>query len=410
MNGNQFYNFSLQFLLVGNAFLGQTLANDDTSVTSAPTTVLPSDKPSMLPTEIPLPVIKDTCYDNLNEIYDIIEDDRLLQTMKKFVLCPNTVYNVGRLRGNETFWGIVDGQYPLIPRMNTIFQCGQDGSVENNCVIKGGDWGMISVPLLYSEDYDTSNVLVKGITFESNELFSIFWGLPGTNVTVDDCIVRNDANEGPIVLNNIGPWDVRRNRRVMEVVKGKDYDQYENRWERVHHYMNDLKDGVFDDVVKTKSKNNLRRELNQIDPLYITIQNVVLQNNTQGIEGWNIEYGLVTLRNENHVATFKNNLIIGNNYGDKAKAPMGYFMGNEGSHVNLENNCFADNELFGPGMVIMYPGSTFTRSGNQATTSSGHDVDCQFIISFETWEDESNYNYRCDTFYADSVNTCNALS
>jgi len=375
--------------------------------------------------ETPLPVMKETgCYNNLDEIFEISEDDRLLEETKKFVLCPHTTYEVGQYRcsgeSDDMTCGIMNGQKPLVPRSNTIIQCGEDGLVSNGCIIKGGDWGLITVPLLYEHDYETSNVLIKGITFEANELFSIFFGLPGKNVVVDDCIVRNDFNQGPIVLNNIGPWNFRRSRKLTLTEGGKDYSQYQNRWERVHNYMIDMKNGDFDQEVENNSQNLRSRGLKlkagttkDIDPLYITFQNMIIENNKQGTEGMNIENGLITLRNKNHVATFKHNYIAGNNYSDSNFASVGYALSNAGSEVNLVDNCFADNNFFGPGMVLMKSTSKFTSNGNQVTytadnTRSTFD-NCEFIVSYET--EESN-DYKCDNLInnQDETNICEILN
>jgi len=370
--------------LVTNDFDGMEALSDSNSTMETPADTLP---PTDAPTEAPVtnaptgpvPVLKSTCYDNTNDIYEVSKDDRLLYENKKFILCPNTVYDIGIYRFNETFSGIIDGQYPLVPRMNTIIQCGESGDVSNNCTIRGGDWGLITVPLIHELDFDTSDVLIKGITFESQVLFSIFFGLPGTNFVIDDCVIKNNVNQGPIIFNNRGPWNFRRHLSR--------YDKYEDPWAKVHHYMNDLQAGKMDE----------HRELQNDDiaTLHATIKDSVIQNNTQAVTGHNLEFGIITFRVDTHNATFKNNLFIDNNYGDEALSSIGYALLNVGSEVHLNDNCFVDNSFFGSGMIIMNPGSLFDYKGNYATCSDREKLTCPFVVSFKTEQAEEDNDYNC---------------
>lgn len=64
------------------------------------------------------------CYDNLDAIFDELGSDGAdLEAEKIFVLCPNTVFDVGTLEAGE----FVGGQIPIVPRSNTIISCGEDG-------------------------------------------------------------------------------------------------------------------------------------------------------------------------------------------------------------------------------------------------------------------------------------------
>lgn len=353
-----------------------TAVNESVAETIA-TTVAPTEAKTLGP----VPVIKSTCYNNTNEIFEISLDDRLLYKTKKFILCPNTVYNIGIYGFNATFAGIIDGQYPLSPRMNTIIQCGESGESSNNCTLFGGDWGLITVPVLNGLDFDTSDILIQGITFESQNTYSLFIGLPGNNFVMDDCIIKNQFNQGPIVFNNRGPFVGRRNLDR--------YDKYEDPMAKTYHYMKDLENGFFDDEMDE------HRELKEIGPLHVTIQNSLIANNMQAETGQNLEFGLVTLRTDTHNLTMKNNLIIDNNYGDEMISSIGYALLNVGSEVHLIDNCFVDNQFFGTGMVVMNPGSSFTHSGNYATCSASKELTCPFIVSFDTEEAENLNEYNC---------------
>ena len=65
------------------------------------------------------------CYDNLDDVFDDISDDTKLNTTKRYVLCPNTVFDLGF--GLPGAVGIENGQKPLTPRPNTEYSCGEDG-------------------------------------------------------------------------------------------------------------------------------------------------------------------------------------------------------------------------------------------------------------------------------------------
>jgi len=352
------------------------------AMNSSTTTVAPIDAATKEQNLRPVPVIKSTCYDNTREIFDISADDRLLYKTKKFMLCPNTVYDIGQFTFNETFTGITGGQYPLVPRMNTVIQCGESGEASNNCTLRGGSWGLITVPLLNELDFDTSDVLIKGLTFVEQDTFALFFGLPGTNFVVDDCVVKNQLNEGPIVFNNRGPWQMRRNLRK--------YDKYEDPMAKIYHYMKDLEDGSLDDEMDE------HRELQGgIETLHVTIQNSLIENNTQSEMGVNLEFGVITFRVDSHNVTIKNNLFVDNHYGDEMKSSIGYALLNVGSAVNLIDNCFVDNQFFGSGMIVMNPNSVFQHSGNYATCSTREKLTCPFIVSFETEEAENLNVYDC---------------
>jgi hypothetical protein len=138
------------------------------------------------PTESPIvvPPLQD-CYVNLEDLQAIVrtQDPTLKHTYK---LCPNTVFNMGFLDDSNIC--CVDGYPPMWPRKDTTYQCGDDGSSSNNCILRGGSTHVISFPFHYNFEEKTGAVF-KGITFEQAADISILLVSEG-DFTFDDCIFQ----------------------------------------------------------------------------------------------------------------------------------------------------------------------------------------------------------------------------
>lgn len=75
-----------------------------------------------------------------------------------YIICPNTTYTI------ENF------AQTIIPATDdTSFFCGRDGSLENNCVIKGGDFQVYFLDILPLKD-----IVFRGFTFESAKTASVY--------------------------------------------------------------------------------------------------------------------------------------------------------------------------------------------------------------------------------------------
>jgi hypothetical protein len=163
----------------------------------APSTAVPTVAPSAsavptgLQSESPTTLIENqmpgACYSNLTTLFeDQLDDDQFVE--KTYTLCPNTTFALGYSDSNGDC--CFDGQLYLSARRNTRFQCGEDGKVENNCVITGGETQVVYVELINDEDGD--NVEFAGITFEDAKLVTLFLGNEG-DISFIDCLfkVRN---------------------------------------------------------------------------------------------------------------------------------------------------------------------------------------------------------------------------
>jgi hypothetical protein len=114
---------------------------------------------------------------------------------RTYVLCPDTVFLIGDLNDG--------GQYPILPRSNVAYKCGDEGLSSNNCVIRGGAVQLITIGFDGDSSVGLDNVLVSGLTFESADIRSVVLDKPG-EITFVDCVlqVRGDA----VALFGIAPF------------------------------------------------------------------------------------------------------------------------------------------------------------------------------------------------------------
>ena len=55
----------------------------------------------------------------------------------------DTIIN-GIVSGTKDEFGNPAYQHPVVLRPNVIIQCGDDGSSQNNCVLSGGNYGILA--------------------------------------------------------------------------------------------------------------------------------------------------------------------------------------------------------------------------------------------------------------------------
>ena len=142
------------------------------------------------------------CYTDLRSLNaDLMQKNPF--DIETFTLCPNTIFEVGDNHGVEL--GFVNGDEPLRPRSNAILRCGESGSSQNNCTIRGGD-AQFQMFLSHHPESFRENVLVQGITYESVSPTRVALAIvaPGY-IEFRDCVfkVRNGAN--PAVSDILSP-------------------------------------------------------------------------------------------------------------------------------------------------------------------------------------------------------------
>ena len=156
---------------------------------------MPSDAPSMVPTSLSVVqtspptkmVSHEKCFDDLKEIYDLEKAIEDTTHRRKYILCPGKKFYIGYLESNGE---IIDGQPFLMLRPNVIYQCGDDGSRANDCILSAGDIALASYYGVYDGIYETvDNVVIQGLTFSSQELFATILEAAG-DVKFIDCLFK----------------------------------------------------------------------------------------------------------------------------------------------------------------------------------------------------------------------------
>lgn len=160
-------------------------------------TAMPIKAPTLAPTREIFPTVspaptgwtnqKDGCFSNLMEIYEMERAIVDPSENRRYTLCRDTTFNLGELTEDGE---IVDGDAFLMLRPNVLYQCGQSGSRSNNCILKGGDFGLLSFYGLYEDVYETiENVRIQGITFQSQRLFGAVMEAAG-DIQFLDCAFK----------------------------------------------------------------------------------------------------------------------------------------------------------------------------------------------------------------------------
>ena len=168
-----------------DAPVAMPVATTPMPVATTPMPVATTPMPVPVPTT-PAPVETPTpdCFSDTTLLLEfVIQADPSQVTT--YTLCPNTVFDIGRLDGMDG--DVVDGMAPLVARSNSHYICGDDGSVSNSCVFRGGQVQVFSSYAYFSES--TTNCLIKGVTFESSDGAGASLGNVG-EITFEDCIFK----------------------------------------------------------------------------------------------------------------------------------------------------------------------------------------------------------------------------
>jgi hypothetical protein len=166
--------------------------SSEPSQSAAPTvsgmpSLTPTSEPSQsaAPTVYVTPVVTfEGCFDDLTDIYALERDLENPTILRKYVLCPDTKFQIGIVNDDGE---IGEGQHTIQLRPNVIYQCGEDGKRSNGCIVEGGDFGLTSFYGVYNDIYETvENVMIKGLTFQSQQLFSVVLEAAG-DISFLDC-------------------------------------------------------------------------------------------------------------------------------------------------------------------------------------------------------------------------------
>ena len=174
--------------------------------TFAPTvSIVPSKRPSQSPTNLPTtmptvsivpsstptasPTTTLPCVSSLTAIAQA-EQQADVSVRRKYTLCGFRSYALdvflnGTVGNTTDDFGNLAFHHPIILRPNVTIQCGNDGGSHNNCVLFGGDYGVIAAGSFFGFEV-LENVVVKGMKFFNSRSHNILLSQPG-NVTFVDC-------------------------------------------------------------------------------------------------------------------------------------------------------------------------------------------------------------------------------
>jgi len=277
------------------------------------------------------------CYDNLDTVFqELGAEDVDLEADKLFVLCPNTVFDIGVL---EIGVGIVDGQAFIAPRSNTTFSCGEDGSSTNSCILRGGDYGVVAFGGLFFDDEEATNVVIRGLTFEGQAQSMAAIQQAG-DFHFEDCIFQNSNSFAPVIVN---------------------YDP------------------VADDANASSTY----------------FSECVFQNNTQRARELGVEFGVMTIVGAGNEVELDDCIFRDNKYADFTIAPVGYAVsvGANNAFV-MKNSCILGNDFLGAGPVVLNPDTSFVMIGNNIMAEASLLL-CEFAARFPTEEDVANLAPQC---------------
>lgn len=158
---------------------------------AVPTTASPSPTAAESPTPA-APVVETTspsfspreCWDNFTEVFLDLSRKAPFST-NTYIICPNQSHDIGfRLANGECCEG---GEYPMVPRANTHYKCGEDGSLANNCTLLGGSFHILFNDFIFGEEL--TGVTVSGFNFVRPQLHSVL-AVGSGDLTIFDCVIK----------------------------------------------------------------------------------------------------------------------------------------------------------------------------------------------------------------------------
>jgi len=144
-----------------------------------------------------------SCIDDIEEIYRRESGVTDTAFPRMYILCPRRTYDIGNLDFDYNLIqpevGKVSPPFPLRPNMT--IRCGDQGSRDNFCWVRGGDLHMDGTKILGISDDTLDNVSIEGIVFIGALEHSLWANKPGS-ITFRDCEFRDMTNSTvPIMLD-----------------------------------------------------------------------------------------------------------------------------------------------------------------------------------------------------------------
>lgn len=151
--------------------------------------------------------------DILLDVQMVIDGEEVRREYQ-YIFCPGTTFNFKSL--NVTSGEESEGDEPIIPAFsNSVFTCGDDGDLKNNCRFVGGDFHVYFADLLVLE-----YLFMVGIHFEGAKVSSV-WGdaHPKSHVYFIDCFFRGNTGVSTAYIHYTPPRRPDRNLRQLETLE-----------------------------------------------------------------------------------------------------------------------------------------------------------------------------------------------
>lgn len=286
---------------------------------------------------LPSSIFAQSCIDDFQDIYR--KESFVTDTSfpRLYIVCPRHIYRIGYLDfdGNLIKPAVGSVLPPLPLRPNMTIRCGDQGTRDNLCWLKGGDLHMDGTKILGIEDETLDNVNIEGFTFLEARDHSLLASKPGS-ITFRDCEFRDFTKSSvPIMLDY---YDASNPSKEL-VTTFVDCDFRNNRYFGM---------GSQSSLIYANSVQNR-----------IEIDSTVFENNDMI---WN------NTRPDTH------------SYIVESLGP-----------VNIKKTCFKDN-LVGSSDVVVF-GSTFQSTSNYVSNSTGEL--CPFSSVFENLEQFQSFTPSC---------------
>jgi len=320
---------------------------------SGSSTIEPSviESSATSPTEslaIPSPAPSDKrgdCFQDLGKIQALERGVKDTSVTRMYILCPDKTFDMGVWTEEGE---IKDGQPFLALRPNVIYQCGHDGSRTNNCILKGGDFGVASYYEVYNGIHEAvPGVEIKGLTFESQNLFSVILKSAG-DITFTGCAFKGNSNNVPVLMQ----------------------------WEE--------KEDTFSVYNHLEESEGLKQ--------VVTFEDCVFRDNAVDDS---LSFPGIIENTFNSELIVRNCLFQDNIYGSNNNpASTGYAIRSFGP-LTLESTCFVDNVFFNNGPVLVY-GAQYSASDNYVE-SSQKDLTCELGALFSSRDDMAETTPSCES-------------
>lgn len=284
------------------------------------------------------------CYDDAVQLYGDLERDLNDFTSRRvFKICANTVMDLDTIL--EKYDSEVVEFIFLTAKSQTTIQCGEEGLVTDNCIIRGGDYGFVlgvyAGPAFMF--WTMTGIEVKGLIFEEtrqNAFLSVIKG----DVTFTDCIWRHLRSTGAF-LSEFDP----------NVGNAPGPDLFVIRFENC----------IFEDIAHFPSDED-------------------------GFEG------IIRTKTSYHLVVFNNCIFRNNYFPGTFSSPRGWAVKMSGGTLEIRNTCFYNNTFIGWGLIEAFSNTDVVQEGNFAEGPNAVPLDPILVGNSTTHGEELHAQTRCN--------------